>query len=103
MEDVDPKPAKIKQVYTIRDVINQNHSALVKEEIPYAPTDTSYIGSYQHAVNLVLAKMSSSNVEEAEAIAEMWNKQGAPLEVQLKWVFYSSMLCRFIFKFSQEG
>jgi len=30
--------------------------------------------------------MSEEDVEEAEEIVETWNKQGAPAEVQLKWV-----------------
>ena len=35
----DQKPTKIKQVYTIRDVINQNYQALVQAEITYQRSD----------------------------------------------------------------
>jgi len=82
----DPKPTKVKPVYSIRDVIKQHYRELVEAEIPYKPTDKEYIGSYQRAVTTVLKNMSEQDVEEAEEIVESWNKQGAPAEVQLKWV-----------------
>jgi hypothetical protein len=46
--------------------------------------DKLYIGSYQRAVTTVHKNMNSNELEEAEKIAEMWNKQGAPVEVQRK-------------------
>lgn len=82
----DPKPTKVKQVYSLRDVIKQHHRGLVEAEIPYKPTDKEYIGSYQRAVTTVLKNMSEKEVEEAEEIVDSWNKEGAPAEVQLKWV-----------------
>ena len=81
---MDPKPTKLKQVYTIRDVIKQNHRSLVEAEIPHKSTDKDYIGSYQRAVTAVLKNMAEEDLEEAEEIVELWNKQGAPPEVQLK-------------------
>jgi hypothetical protein len=80
----DPKPTKIKQVYTIRDVVKQHYRERVEAKIPYKPTDKEYIGSYQRAVTTVVNNMSDEDVEEAEEIVELWNKRGAPAEVQLK-------------------
>lgn len=51
------------------------------------------MGSYQKAVTTVLEKMSEEDVEELEKVVELWNKEGGPSDVQLKWVFKS-------FKFS---
>ena len=84
VEGGDPKPKKIKQVYSIRDVIKQHYRELVEAEIPYKPTDKEYIGSYQRAVTTILKNMSENDLEEAEKIMESWNKEGAPAEVQLK-------------------
>jgi hypothetical protein len=80
----DPQPKKIKQVYTIRDVIKQHYRDLVEAQISFKPTDKEYIGSYQRAVTTVLKNMTEEEVEEAEEILESWNKQGAPPEIQLK-------------------
>jgi hypothetical protein len=77
----DPKPKKIKQVYTIQDVIKQHYHDLVKAQISFKPTNKEYIGSYQHAVTTVLKNMTEEEVEEAEEILKSWNKQGAPPEV----------------------
>ena len=81
---MDQKPAKIKEVYTIRDVIKQRHQALVEVEIPYKPTDKEYFGSYQRAVTTVLENMSKKEVREVEKLVDLWNKEGAPADVQLK-------------------
>jgi hypothetical protein len=83
-EDDEPKPTKIKQFYTIRDVIKQKHRKLVEEQIPYESTDKRYIGSYQRAVTAVLQDMSKEDLEDAENIIDKWNKDGAPQAVQLK-------------------
>lgn len=88
-EDGDPKPIKIKQIYTIRDVIKQNYRDLVEAEIPYDPTDKEYIGSYQRAVSKVIESMGDEDLEEAEKIVNLWNQQGAPSDLQLKWVWNS--------------
>ena len=80
----DQKPTKIKQVYTIRDVINQNYQALVQAEIPYQQSDKEYIGSYQRAVTTVHKNMTKKDLEEAEELVELWNRKGAPFDVQLK-------------------
>ena len=83
-DDDDSKPIKIKQVYTIRDVIKQSYRALIEDEIPFKPTDKDYISSYQRAVTTVLNNMSTTELEKVEETAEIWNKQGAPPQVQLK-------------------
>ena len=85
-EDDAPKPKKIKEVYTLRDVIKQNYKALVEAEIPYKSTDKEYLGSYQRAVTTVLANMDQEDLDEVQNILDAWNDQGAPPEVQLKWV-----------------
>lgn len=78
------KPLKIKQEYTLRDVIKQNKRALIEAQIPCNPTDKEYIGHYQRAVTTVIRNMTNSELEKAEDIVGMWNKQGAPPDVQLK-------------------
>lgn len=83
-EDDAPKPKKIKEVYTLRDVIKQNYKALVEAEIPYKSTDKEYLGSYQRAVTTVLANMEQEDLDEVQNILDAWNDQGAPPEVQLK-------------------
>jgi hypothetical protein len=42
----DPKPKKIKQVYTIQDVIKQHYRDLIEAQISFKPTNKEYIGSY---------------------------------------------------------
>jgi hypothetical protein len=74
----------LKQLYTIRDVIKQNHRDLVEEKIPYKPNDQQYIASYQRAVTAVLDEMAEEDLANAENIAKDWSEQGAPPEVQLK-------------------
>ena len=80
----DPKPMKLKQIYTIWDVIKQHYQELVEAEIPYKLTNKEYIESYQCAVTTVLRNMSKKDIEEVEEIVDSWNKQGAPAKVQLK-------------------
>ena len=53
-------------------------------EIPYKLSNKAYIGSYQRAVTTVHKKLTDGEFEEAEKIADLWNRQGAPTEVQLK-------------------
>lgn len=79
-----PKPKKAKQLYSIRDVIKQNHRKLVEEEIPYDANDPKYIGSYQRAVTAVQDNMTEEDLAAAQQIANDWSEQGAPPEVQLK-------------------
>ena len=83
-DDGDRKPKKIKQFYTVRDVIKQNYKARIQAEISVEPTDKKYIGQYQLAVSTVLGKMTKKDHKEAEEIADLWNKQGAPPDLQLK-------------------
>jgi hypothetical protein len=78
------KPKKMKQQFTIRDVIKQNYKTLIEKEIPFESTDKEYIGSYQRAVTTVLNNMSEEDQDEAQKILDMWNEQGPPPEVQLK-------------------
>jgi hypothetical protein len=81
---VDNKPKKIKEVYTVRDVIKQIHGKLVDAEIPYRRHEKEYIGSYQRAVTTVHQNMTKKQLEKAKEIAELWNEEGAPPEVQQK-------------------
>ena len=55
-ESGDPKPIKIKQVYSIRDIIKQNYQDLVQDEIPYNSSNKCHLGSYQWAVTTVQKK-----------------------------------------------
>ena len=78
------KPKKVKQLYTIRDVIKQNHQELVEEEIPYNPVDSEYIGCYQRAVTTVQNKMTEEELEDAQKVADSWNEEGVPSDIQLR-------------------
>jgi hypothetical protein len=80
----ESKPKKMKQVFTMRDVIKQNYKALIEKEIPFESNDKEYIGSYQRAVTTVLNNMSEEDQEEAQTILDLWNEQGPPPDVQLK-------------------
>jgi len=84
VEGGDLKPAKLKKVYTIRDVIKSIYQSRVDDEIPYKSTDKEYIGSYQRAVTAVLKNMSKKDLVEAEKILNLWNAEGPPPDVQLK-------------------
>jgi len=79
-----PKPKKVKKIYTIRDVIKQHYRSRVEEEIPFKSNDKEYLGSYQKAVSTVLNNMTEEDLEEAEDILELWNKEGGPSDIQLK-------------------
>jgi len=74
----------VKKVYTIRDVVKQNHRDLIEEEIPHKSNDKEYISNYQRAVTAVINKMTEEELEAAEKIVELWNEQGAPSDVQMK-------------------
>jgi hypothetical protein len=78
------KPKKAKPLYTVRDVIKQNHRNLVEKEIPYDANDPKYIGSYQRVVTAVQDNMTEEDLEAAQQIANDWSERGAPPEVQLK-------------------
>ena len=78
------KPKKVKQNYTIRDVIKQNYQSLIKDKIPFNPKEKEYIGSYQRAVMDVINEMDEDEQKEAERILEEWNKTRGPSGVQLK-------------------
>ena len=71
-------------MYSLRDVIKQNHRDRIEAEIPFKPTDKEYIGSYQKAVTTVLENMDDEDLEDAENLRDLWNEQGAPSEVQYK-------------------
>ena len=71
-ESGDPKPVKIKQVYSIRDVIKQHYQDLVQDEIPYNSSDKHYLSSYQWVVTTVQKNMTKSDLEEAQKIVNLW-------------------------------
>jgi len=81
---VAPKPVKIKQVYTIRDVIKQNYRELIEEKIPFKPTEKNYLSHYQAALTQVQNEMSDEDLGDIRKTVELWNEQGAPSEVKLK-------------------
>jgi hypothetical protein len=83
-EDPKPKPKKVKQLYTIRDVIKQIYQARIDNEIPFESNDPNYIGRYQLAVTAVLENMTEEELEAAGEIAKDWSEKGAPPEVPLK-------------------
>lgn len=78
------KPTKRKQLYTIRDVVKENYRSLVDKEIPYKSGKVDYLARFQAAVTTVLKNMSEKDLEEVEDMAEQWNREGAPSELQLK-------------------
>ena len=80
----DTKPIKIKGAYTARDVIKQKYCLLINGKIPFNPQTQEYLGCYQHAVTTVLGRLDGSEHQKLEELAQSWNKQGAPHEVQVK-------------------
>lgn len=56
----------------------------MKEEIPYKPGQNPFIGCYQRAVTTVHKKMNKKDLKEVDKTVELWNKDGAPSDVQLK-------------------
>ena len=80
----DAKPTKIKGAYTARDVIKQKYCSLVDGEIPFNPQMKEYLGCYQCTVTTVLGRLDSSEHKKVEELAQSWNEQGAPHEVQVK-------------------
>ena len=86
VEDAKPKvkPKKLKQFYSLRDVIKENYRHLIDKEIPHQSGDKEYIAKFQAAVTTVLKNMSEEDLEEAEEIVEEWNTEGAPSDIQLK-------------------
>jgi len=61
----------------------------LEELNPHKPNDREYLGSYQKALKAVLANLSEEDLEEAQKLVKLWNGEGAPSEVQLKWVLES--------------
>ena len=87
MEDAvedDTKPTKIKGAYTARDVIKPKYCLLIDNEILFNPQAKEYLGCYQCAVTMVLGRLDSSERKKVEELAQSWNEQGAPHEVQVK-------------------
>jgi hypothetical protein len=58
----------------------------VEKKIPFRPTDKEYLGSYQRAVSNVLDNMTKKELKNLENVAELWNKEGVPQNIQLKYV-----------------
>ena len=71
VEGGDPKPMKLKQIYTIRDVIKQKYNTNVEVEISYQHGGKEYIRSYQHTVTTVLKNLSKKDMKEAEKMVEL--------------------------------
>jgi hypothetical protein len=78
------KPKKVKQFYTIRDVVKDKYKSLIADQIPYESTHPKYIGRFQAAVTKVLNDLTEEDLEEAEKTLEEWNTEGAPSDVQVK-------------------
>ena len=83
-EGGDPKPAKYKQFYTIRDVIKQRYWELVEDKIPYKLTEKEYLSSYQMAVTKVQNNMSEEDTNAIQKIVDSWNSEGPPADLKLK-------------------
>jgi hypothetical protein len=99
----DITPIKIKELYTVRDVIKQEYSEEILAEIGYKPNEEKFIGNYQRAVTTVYENMSSSELKKAEEIADNWNKLKAPPHVQLKYVLKSFTLCCYKYRIYSLG
>jgi hypothetical protein len=67
-------------------VIYQNYRDRVEAEIPHERNSKAFIACYQRAVTTVYQNMNEEELEEAEDTLEQWNKEGAPPEMQLKYV-----------------
>jgi hypothetical protein len=71
-------------MYTVRDVIKQKYRSLVDKEIPFHPRTKEYLSRYQRAVTTVLERMDGGERKKVEKLAQSWNEEGAPFEVQCK-------------------
>lgn len=50
------------------------------------------IGAWAHELNKKMASLSAAEKQRCSVLADMWNKQGPPLEVKQKWVFSDRVL-----------
>jgi hypothetical protein len=80
------KPRKAKPIYTFRDVLKEIYRPLIDKEIPHKPGEPEYIRSYQMAVTTVWNTMNEEEVEQVQEMVDKWNEEGAPSDVQLKYV-----------------
>jgi len=76
------KTKKFKPKYTVRDVIKKNYRDRIEAEIPHEPSSKEYLRLYQNAVTKVWEKMDDEDLEEAETVLELWNKEGVPPKIQ---------------------
>ena len=92
------KPRKAKMVYNARDVIKYNHRELIDGEIALKSNDNRYLGGYQKAVTAVLEGMNDEDREEIQNTVDLWNEEGGPSDLRLKFVLnISTFGCFFIF------
>ena len=89
------KPIKLKQKYSLRDVVSNIYRDRIEEEIPFKPTDKGYIGCYQRALTNTIKSLSREELEEAQTTLAAWDGTGPPAHVQLKWVLNILTFCEY--------
>lgn len=94
-DDVE-RPKKAKTTYNARDIIKYNHREKIDSEIAMKPNSKRYLGSYQRAVTTILAGMEDEEMEEIQNVVDLWNEEGAPSELQLKFVLNISTFRSFL-------
>lgn len=94
-DDVE-RPKKAKTTYNARDVIKYNHWEKIDSEIAIKPNSKRYLGAYQRAVTTILAGMEDEEMEEIQNVVDLWNEEGAPSELQLKFVLNISTFRSFL-------
>jgi hypothetical protein len=90
------RPKKAKTTYNARDVIKYNHREKIDSEIAIKPNSKRYLGAYQRAVTTILAGMEDEEMEEIQNVVDLWNEEGAPSELQLKFILNISTFRSFL-------
>lgn len=66
--------------------MKQNYRDRVEAEIPHERNTKAFISGYQRAITKVTQNMNEEELEEAENMVKQWNQEGAPLELQQRYL-----------------
>jgi hypothetical protein len=86
----NPQPIgtkKFGRVLGIRDAVKSLRQSSIHELLVskgFEPGDKAFLASYPAAVTELINAMSDHEKEEMQEVADKWNREGAPPEVQAK-------------------
>ncbi len=89
MTAAEPKPPKVSKTgrkFTLRSVVMEVCKAAIDHKIKLDDTERPSFAKFPAAVTAVMKDLSVEDWDKYEALAEKWNTEGPPREVQLKWV-----------------